>query len=109
MGRRTGSASNTAPSPRIRKAISTAFPLRQNTDFREPVQSDLGCPDLAQKIFRFSPGANHLLIHSRLTPHEGRIAIVTDVGVGCGGRERRQACEGTPDEAPVADGKAVWS
>jgi hypothetical protein len=37
-------------------------------------------------------------------PLEGRIAIVTDVGAGCGGRGRRfDEC------ADLADGEAVWS
>jgi hypothetical protein len=37
-------------------------------------------------------------------PLEGRIAIVTDVGAGCGGREERfDEC------ADLADGEAVWS
>jgi len=37
-------------------------------------------------------------------PLEGRIAIVTDVGAGCGGRG---LCHKTNDAA--ADGEAVWS
>jgi hypothetical protein len=35
--------------------------------------------------------------------------IVTVVGVGCGGRRRRQARNRALDETPVADGEAVWS
>jgi hypothetical protein len=35
--------------------------------------------------------------------------IVTVVGVGCGGRKRRQARISALDETPAADGEAVWS
>jgi hypothetical protein len=34
---------------------------------------------------------------------------VANVGVGCGGREQRQARNSALDETLVADGKAVWS
>jgi hypothetical protein len=33
-----------------------------------------------QKYFFFPPDPNHRLIHRRLVPHEGRLAIVTDAG-----------------------------
>ena len=35
---------------------------------------------------------------------EGRFAIVTDVGAGCGGRKER-----VDEGADLADGEAVWS
>jgi hypothetical protein len=38
------------------------------------------CPAPFAKIFLFSPDPNHFYIHRRPTPHEGRIAIVTDAG-----------------------------
>jgi hypothetical protein len=41
---------------------------------------------------------------ARLTADEGRVAIVTNVAVGCGGRE---SCERT--NAALADGEVVWS
>jgi len=43
-------------------------------------QRDLPCPVPFAKIFLFSPDPNQLHIPSRLVPHEGRIAIVTDAG-----------------------------
>ena len=43
-------------------------------------QRDSTCPVLLAKIFRFRRRANHLYRFARLGPHEGRIAIVTDVG-----------------------------
>jgi hypothetical protein len=52
------------------------------TRFVEPDQSDLGRPVPYQKIFCFSLHPNHLHNCRRLTPLEGRIAIVTDVGRG---------------------------
>src|SRR5712692_8758833 len=81
-----------------------------------PVQSSL------QKYFA-SPVGQIISTNSRHpTPPEGRIAIVTDVGEGCGGRgsvERamgcragRKACERSPSERTrdvAADGKIVWS
>src|ERR1019366_5738863 len=50
------------------------------------------CPALRAKIFRFCRRANHWSKSARLTADEGRVAIVTNVAVGCGGRgsgERR--------------------
>jgi hypothetical protein len=46
-----------------------------------PVQSPLS------KIFRFAPAPNHFHTSRHPVPLEGRFAIVTDVGTGCGGRE----------------------
>jgi hypothetical protein len=45
------------------------------------------CPALYEKIFRLSRRANQRPFSARLTRQEGRLAIVTDVAVGCGGRE----------------------
>jgi len=39
------------------------------------------------KIFRFALTPNQTYNARRLIPHEGRIAIVTDVGMRCGGRD----------------------
>jgi hypothetical protein len=51
-----------------------------------PDQPDSTCPALPEKIFLFRPDPNHRLIRSRPASLEGRIAIVTDVEAGCGGR-----------------------
>jgi hypothetical protein len=56
-------------------------------EFRERIQRDLGCPAPWRKIFSFSFDPNHRLILCRLIPHEGTLAIVTNVGMRCGGRE----------------------
>jgi hypothetical protein len=45
-----------------------------------PVQSPLA------EIFPFPFDPNHLLYRGHPVPLEGRFAIVTDVGAGCGGR-----------------------
>ncbi|MDB5610304.1 MAG: hypothetical protein JWP25_7204 [Bradyrhizobium sp.] len=42
--------------------------------------ADLGCPVRFAKIFWFTVWPNHLHVHRRLAPLEGRIAIVTDAG-----------------------------
>jgi hypothetical protein len=44
------------------------------------------CPVPFAKIFRFTRRANHLYKFAPSHPTEGRIAIVTDAGCGCGGR-----------------------
>jgi hypothetical protein len=43
-------------------------------------------PALAAKIFLFSTDPNQRHNCRRLIPYEGALAIVTNVGVGCGGR-----------------------
>jgi hypothetical protein len=58
----------------------------RKTYFLEPDQSDLPCPDLFAKIFRFAIPPNHFYIPAIPSHREGRFAIVTDVGAGCGGR-----------------------
>jgi hypothetical protein len=45
------------------------------------------CPAPREKIFWFSEDPNHLYIRDVPSHTEGRFAIVTDVGAGCGGRE----------------------
>jgi hypothetical protein len=46
------------------------------------------CPSCQSAAVDFEPKSPAIFAHP--VPHEGRIAIVTDVGAGCGGRERRQ-------------------
>jgi hypothetical protein len=46
------------------------------------------CPSCQSAAVDFEPKSPARSAHP--VPHEGRIAIVTDVGAGCGGRERRQ-------------------
>jgi hypothetical protein len=62
------------------------------------------CPSLHTKIFRLTCRANQMFNFARLTADEGRLAIVTNVAVRCGGRgdhERRTWF--------AADGEVVWS
>jgi hypothetical protein len=49
-------------------------------------QRDSTRPVLPEKIFPFALTPNHIHISRHPVPHEGRFAIVTDVGTGCGGR-----------------------
>jgi hypothetical protein len=81
----------------------------------------LGRPVPFVKIIRFAAHPNHRYIHRHPVPHEGRFAIVTNVGTGCGGRgsvERAMGSQGgffrersrraqTRDAG--ADGEVVWS
>ena len=61
------------------------------------------CPALAEKTFRFRRRANQHYDSARLTADEGRVAIVTNVAVRCGGRG---CCDET--NATSADGEVVW-
>jgi len=68
-----------------------------------PLSADSPVQPLSQKYSLFTPDPNHRLIHRRLVPHEGRLAIVTDAG--------RDAVDA---EVPItngaeADGEVVWS
>jgi hypothetical protein len=45
-----------------------------------------------------------VLYSARLTADEGRVAIVTNVAVGCGGRESYETTS-----VAIADGEVVWS
>jgi hypothetical protein len=57
-----------------------------------------------QKYFRFFL-TQITCISLAIPAHtEGRFAIVTDVGTGCGGREER-----IDERAYLADGEVVWS
>jgi hypothetical protein len=50
-------------------------------------KSEKSCPALARKIFRLTRRANQRYQLAPSHPNEGRLAIVTNVAVGCGGRE----------------------
>src|SRR5258705_12475479 len=84
-------------------------------------QADLPGPVLREKRILFSHDANQSYKSRHPGPQEGRIAIVTNVGPGCGGREsagrvmriagrvsreRFRACQ---TNGAVAYGKTVWS
>ena len=64
----------------------------------------IACLALVAKIFPFPPDPNHFYIPRRLTPHEGRIAIVTDAG-----RDAVDAGGAADESADFADGEVVWS
>jgi hypothetical protein len=57
-----------------------------NGEFPEPDQRDLPCPVLLPKIFRFARRANQNYKLRRPVLLRGALAIVTNVGAGCGGR-----------------------
>jgi hypothetical protein len=78
--------------------------LLGESDFCPSGKSPNRCPAPREKIFSFSSDPNHRLIQRCLIPHEGALAIVTNVGMGCGGRKsaRRRT-------AQLADGEVVWS
>lgn len=56
---------------------------------RPPGKSPNSCPAVLIKIFRFLFSPNHRHHQIRPAPSEGRLAIVTKRGAGCGGRDRR--------------------
>jgi hypothetical protein len=59
--------------------------MRVNWEFAETIQSDLARPVLLAEIFRFLSTLDHDYF-THPVQIEGRIAIVSDVGTGCGGR-----------------------
>jgi hypothetical protein len=62
-------------------------PIAPKIQFLKIDQADATCPVLAEKIIRFAFLPNRLHKRRRPAPSdEGRFAIVTDVGAGCGGR-----------------------
>ena len=91
-------------------------------DFPQSNQRDLPRPVLLAKINLFSPPPNQRHNSPVSSLNEGRIAIVTDVGMGCGGRgsarcadtvagramaRERSAARQTNDAE--AYGEVVWS
>jgi hypothetical protein len=62
---------------------ATAHSARRANHF---VAFDDPCPALFSKIFWFSETANHFYIRAVLSSRRGALAIVTNVGTGCGGR-----------------------
>jgi hypothetical protein len=55
-------------------------------DFLPQLQADLPCPASAAKIFRFVTDPNHPYNSCHPVLRRGALAIVTNVGTGCGGR-----------------------
>jgi hypothetical protein len=55
-------------------------------DFLQQLQADLACPASTAKIFRFAATPNHPYNSRHPVPRRGALAIVTNVGAGCGGR-----------------------
>ena len=70
-----------------RNACGLTKSRARKSHFYQPIQSDLGCPVLSRKKFRYACRANHLykLAPSRLDKRGVR--VVTNVSAGCGGRE----------------------
>jgi hypothetical protein len=70
-------------------AFNSRFTSRRaarRTRFVEAIQSDLPCPALPSKTFPFPASPNQTYIRRRPVPIRGALAIVTNVGMGCGGR-----------------------
>ena len=66
-------------SRRVRAETKFCFAIKLMLPFQSPVA----------KIFAFPFDPNHFTV-DRIPAHtKGRFAIVTDVGLGCDGRERR--------------------
>jgi hypothetical protein len=65
---------------RFRGRLNPSYGPARNGEFVEPDQADLPCPVASSKIFPFSLHPNQGHNARRLTPLEGRIAIVTDAG-----------------------------
>jgi hypothetical protein len=73
---------------RSRRAGRTSQrPSRQKTNFSNRINAILPVQSPSAKIFRFAIPPNQIDNHRIPSRSEGRFAIVTDVGTGCGGRE----------------------
>jgi hypothetical protein len=92
---------------RTNVAYSRQNPLRAKSNFL----SNLKLIWVVQSVTKIYSASIFRQIRSRTPachPDEGRIAIVTDVGVECGGRLGVGAVF-VPDENVKADGQVVWS
>jgi hypothetical protein len=92
--------------------FSALFPkkeLRENRDFCFAFK--LICPVqiLCKKYFGFPLTQITHISPDRLVPSEGRLAIVTKRGTGCGGRGSVVARLWRADERREAYGEVVWS
>jgi hypothetical protein len=67
------------------------------------------CPAPFAKIFPFRPDPNHFTNPAIPSHTEGRFAIVTDVGAGCGGRDSVRRANSARTNDAFADGEVVWS
>src|SRR5258708_3299067 len=67
-------------------SLTEPFLVAHRGEFPEPNQPVSTRPVLAAKIFPFAIPPNHPHNSRTSSLYEGRIAIVTDVGMGCGGR-----------------------
>src|SRR5436190_10670872 len=68
-------------SPTAAPGLALAKPGQITSDFRKTCQAP------KRKIFRFIRNPNQDYIHFHPVPTRGALAIVTNVGRGCGGRE----------------------
>src|SRR2546423_1553402 len=80
-----------------------ATPCARRAEFVEADQADLGCPVPFAKIFLSPFYPNQIYNPRHPVPHEGRIAIVTDVGHGVRWTRLVLLTNGAD-----ADGEVVW-
>ena len=78
------------PGPHGLASKNTAKPAARKIEFRQSIQRDLGRPDCASKIFRFSFPPNQL--HLRAIPPHRRGAYASSRYVECGLRWTRWRC-----------------
>ena len=90
-------------------------PIAPKAEFIEAFQSDSICPVLLEKISILPVGQIISTSPRHPVSQEGRLAIVTDVETGCGGREgAERRTTPLPGEAFLAktgdaDGEVVWA
>ena len=68
------------------QALFEPKPVARRHDFLQRIQGDLPGPVLVTKIFRLTRRANQNYDSRHPVPLRGALAIVTNVGAGCGGR-----------------------
>jgi hypothetical protein len=88
---------------------STANPLRLKTKFTRAFNAIPRVQSCCEKYSAWGVGQISRIL-PRIPPREeGRIAIVTNVEAGSGGRETSQHSFSDADERCFADGQAAWS
>src|SRR5437879_9996993 len=77
----------TAPKRLLTMRVHGPASLARKQKVSQSFQADLPGPVLREKRNRFARNPNQSYNSRHPGPQEGRIAIVTNVGPGCGGRE----------------------
>jgi len=96
-------------SSHVPTARGTQNLLRAKTSFINPLNANRPVQSSHQKYSAWRVGQISRILSRIPSRQEGRIAIVTNVEAGSGGRETSQHSFSDADERCFADGQAAWS